>query len=71
MTTTVTATVRYIPVCPVPLCEDEIERTHSRFEGWGDLQRHLAVRHPELVEEVAITRTVTEEDVPVADRQKE
>ena len=66
MTTTVTAATRFILSCPVPLCVDELERTHTKFEAWGDLQRHLSVSHPELVEEVAITRTVTEEDVPAA-----
>jgi len=61
MTTTVTATVRYVLTCP--MCDEELERTHSKFEGWADVSRHLAFRHPELVREIPITRTVIEEDV--------
>jgi hypothetical protein len=63
MTTTVTAATRYVLTCPVPMCDEELERTHSKFEGWADVSRHLAFRHPELVEEIPITRTVVEEDV--------
>ena len=71
MTTTVSAQTRYQPYCPIPLCKEELERERDKFEAWGSLMRHLQVAHQEVVEEVPITRTVIEQDVPVADRQKE
>ena len=76
MTTTVTAQTRYQPHCPVceavpDLLREELERERDKFEAWGSLMRHLQVAHQEVVEEVPITRTVIEQDVPVADRQKE